>query len=278
MKKTVYAIIALILLIVSENLCKTDNKVSPASSPQYNMNFTLSAGTAPLVPGPANVASAPLRYYLNTLQYYIGYARLEKADGTEEPLSNLFLVEYNSAPIATPNAIYGTDFSFSIPAGSYTGIKFGIGVPPHILDTLKHWHWAKNILLDPLDVDYGMPWTMYPNIYNIIRNIAIDMDADTSKGQNQTVNRQYTFHLLNDQDTVNLYHEIILPDVFTVANGDNHNVTVNLDFNNVFFNSSNPINLRATVGTDMFNNDIAGIKLGETINENFDNSFTLKQK
>jgi len=279
MKKTLCTMLVFMLLIMSEDSCKKDAKATPSSPPQYSIDFTLSAGTVPLVPGPSNVAAAPLRYFLTTLQYYMGYTRLEKADGTEVPLSNLFLVEYNagSSVAPAPNAIFNTQFNFSIPAGSYTGIKFGIGVPPQILDTLKHWHYAYNILLDPLDVEYGMPWTMYPNVYNIIRDIAIDMTADTSKAQNQTVNREYSFHLLNDQDTVNLYYEMVLPDVFTVVNGDNHNVTINLDYNNVFFNSSNPINLRTSVGTDMDSNDSTGIVLGEKINRNIHNSLTLKQ-
>ena len=123
-----------------------------------------------------------MRYYLNQLQYYIGYPRLEKSDGTEVPLSNLFLVEYNTFPLATPNAVYGTDFSFQIPAGSYTGIKFGIGVPPKILDTIKHWHYYYNNPLDALDKITECP-KMTDSIRNEFRDIELDMLADTSVGQ-----------------------------------------------------------------------------------------------
>lgn len=281
MKKTVYGIVAVIFLIMSENSCKTDNKVTLAASPQYSMNFTLSAGTAPLLLGPTNVVTnATLRYYLNYLLFYVGYPRLEKADGTEVPLTNLFAVEFYADPstVAAPTSVFNTEFNFPVPAGTYTGIKFGIGVPPK-LDTLQFLN-AHNTLTDPYNQAWGLVWTMKDigAKYYTIRNIGLDLIADTSKLQNQAVNRDYSFHILNDQDTVNLYHEITLADNFSVANGENHNVTINLDFNNVFFNSSNPINLRTSVGTDMFNNDTTGIKLGEAINGNFYNSLTLKQK
>ena len=270
MKGTICAVTVFILLVLSVNSCKIDNKVSPGSV--YNMNFTISAGTTPLLPGPGNVVTnAPLRYYLNQLQFYIGYPRLEKADGTEIPLTNLVLVEFNSFPLATPNEIYGTDFTFSIPAGSYTGIKFGIGVPDAILDTIKHYHYRAS---DPLNQAWGMMW---PNSDSVFRNIAIDMLADTSIQQNQTVNRDYQFHILEEfpnTHSVNLYSDLLFPDAFTVGNGNIHSATFNLDFNNVIFNSTNPIDLRTSVSTDM--NTPSGITLGEAINKNFYSSLKLK--
>jgi len=255
---------------MSENSCKKDTKVSPA--PVYSINFTLSAGTSPLLLGPSNVVSnTTLRYYFNQLHFYIGYPRLEKSDGTEVQLANLVLVEFNSFPLAAPNAIYGTNFTFSIPAGSYTGLKFGIGVPDPILDTIKHYHYGTT---DPLNQVWGMMW---PNSDSVFRNIAIDMLADTSVRQNQAVNRDYQFHILEEfpnSHSVNIYSEILFPDAFTVSNGDSHTATINLDFNNVIFNTTNPIDLRNSVSTDM--NTPSGITLGEMINKNFYSSLTLK--
>lgn len=278
MKKTIYTVAVFILLIMSEYSCKKDNKVSPA--PVYNMNFTLSAGTSPLLLGSGNiVTNATLRYYINYLLFYVGYPRLEKADGTEVPLTNMFIVEYYADPsaAATPNTVFNSQFSFSVPAGTYTGIKFGIGVPPK-LDTLQYLN-AHNSLTDPYNQAWGLVWTMKDqgSKYYTMRNIAMDFEADTSKLQNQIVNRDYTFHLLNDQDTANLYSDLFFNDNFTVSNGDTHSATFNLDFNNIFFNSANPINLRTTIGTDdMFSYDAQGIKLGEMINRNFYSSLTLK--
>ncbi len=271
MKRTIYALVAFILLIMSLNSCKKPPESSPA--PVYNMNFTLSAGTAPLLPGPGHVVTnTTLRYYLNYVQFYVGYPRLEKADGTEVPITNLFVVEFNDEPVATPNSVYNNTFSFSVPAGTYTGIKFGIGVPDKILDTIKHFHYGLN---DPLSADYwGMLW---PGVDSVIRNIAIDMLADTSKQQNQAVNRDYTFHILEDapnSHAVNIYSDILFPEAFTVSNGDSRTDTFNLDFNKVFFNIANPIDLRNSVSGDM--NTAQNIPLGEMINKNFYSSITLK--
>ena len=277
MKRTVYAIVAFILLILSENSCKQDNKISPA--PVYTMNFNLSAGASPLLLGPSNVVTnAALRYYINYLLYYVGYPRLIKTDGTEVPLTNMLVVEYYADPsaAATPNSVFNTQFGFSVPAGSYTGIKFGIGVPPK-LDTLQFLN-AHNALTDPYNQAWGMVWTMKdPSAkYYTMRNISMDFEVDTSKLQNQVVNRDYNFHILNDQDNANLYSDLYFADNFKVSNGDTHSATFNLDFTNVFFSNAIPINLRTSVSTDMFSYDTQGIKLGEMINKNFYSSLTLK--
>jgi len=278
MKKTLLAVLAFILLVMSTNSCKTDNKVSPA--PVYNMSFTLSAGTSPLLLGPTNVVtSAPMKYYLNQLQFYVGNPRLIKADGTEVPLTNMLVVAFNADPgtVAAPTSVFNTEFNFSVPTGSYKGIKFGIGVPPK-LDTLQFLH-AHNALTDPYNQAWGMVWVTMKDAgskYYTMRNIAIDFLVDTSKLQNQAVNRDYSFHILNDQDTANLYSDLYFADNFSVDNGASHNAAFNLDFSNIFFNSTNPIDLRTSIGTDMFSNDIQGIKLGEMINKNFYSSLTLK--
>jgi len=258
----------ILLLIWGISSCKKDPKA--ATSPVLNMNFSLSAGTAPLIPGPGNVVTnTPLRYYINYVQFYVGYPRLVKSDGTEVPLSNLFLVEFNDNPLATPNLVYNNVFSFTIPAGSYTGIKFDIGVPDPILDTIRHYHYG---FTDPLAQWWGMLW---PTSDSIFRNIAIEMLADTSVQQNQAINRLYDFHILEESPNshaVALYSDLLFPDAFTVSNGDSHTAIFNLDFNKVIFNSTSPINLRTSISTDM--NTTPSIAFGEIINKNFYSSIS----
>ncbi len=232
------------------------------------MNFTLSAGNSPLAMSQL-VTGVKYKYYINQLRFYIGYPRLIRADSTEVPLSNLFIVAYD---LLNPhNSIYGTNFNFQIPSGNYIGIKFGIGVPPAISDTVKHYHYTG--ANDPLNGNYGMIW---PGDPTVIRDIAIDMQADTSVAQNQPANRDYQFHILNDhnQDSVHLYKDMFFADAFNISNAGNHTVTFNLDYNKIFFNASSPIDLRQVSGTDMFNNDLNGLSLGEQINKNFYSSLT----
>ena len=117
---------------------------------------------------------------------------------------------------------------------------------------------------------------IWPTDPTVVRHIAIDMFADTSAQQNQAPNREYQFHILNDhnQDSVHLYTDMFFADAFTVNNGDSHVTAFNLDFNNIFFNSARPIDLKKVAGTDMFNNDPNGLLLGELINKNFYSSLT----
>jgi len=268
-RKLISAVVSILLIFIVLS-CKKDTKVPATVSPQYTINFTLSAGTSPLAMNQVVSNGVKYKYYINQLRFYIGYPRLIKTDSTEVPLSNLFIVAYDL--LNAHNSIYGTNFNFQIPAGNYIGIKFGIGVPPAILDTIKHYH--NSGATDPLNGNYGMIWPTDPSV---IRDIAIDMEADTSAAQNQPANRDYQFHILNDhnQDSVHLYTELVFADPFTISNAGSHTINLNLDFNNVFFNPSSPINLRQTPGAeDMFNNDPNGLILGLLIYKNFCNSLT----
>ena len=267
MKKIVsLSCIAALVFFVSSS-CKKSNNSSPA--PQYNMQFSISAASAPLYIDHIVTGNAQ-RYYVKQCRFYVGYASLVKTDGSLVPLSNLFIVAYDSDNVY--NAIYGRNFSFTVPAGSYTGVKFGIGIPPQIADTVKHYHYGVN---DPL-TDWGLFWPIVNNNDFIYRNIAIDMVIDTSKSQTRGVNREDIFHILQDDTTLNLFSENVYPDAFTVNNGDSHTTTLNLDFNNIFFNSTNPIDLVNSVSTDMMNGNTTQILLGEAINKNFYSSLSVK--
>src|ERR1017187_2468884 len=211
MKKIVPFAFAGILLFAGFSSCKKDNKVSEA--PKYNMQFTISASTAPLYME-RTVTNEPLKYYLKQLRFYVGFPSLVKTDGTLVPLTNLFVVAYDSQNVY--NSIYGRNFNFTIPAGSYTGIKFGIGIPPQIMDTVKHYHYNSN---DPL-TDWGLFWPVITNNDFIYRNIAIDMVIDTSKSQTAGVNREDIFHVLQDDTSLNLFNENIYQDAFTIGSGD----------------------------------------------------------
>jgi hypothetical protein len=137
---------------------------------------------------------------------------------------------------------------------------------------VKHYHYNSN---DPL-TDWGLFWPVITNNDFIYRNIAIDMVIDTSKSQTAGVNREDIFHVLQDDTSLNLFNENIYQDAFTIGSGDSHTITLNLDFNNVFFNSTNPINLVSSVSTDMMKGNIPQIQLGEAINTNFYSSLSVK--
>jgi len=94
------------------------------------------------------------------------------------PLTDLFVVACDSS--IPYNSVYGRNFNFSIPAGSYTGITFGIGMPSKIADTITNYHLGIN---DPLNLDYGFEHNLTSNgpVYG---NIDIIMFVDTSKAQN----------------------------------------------------------------------------------------------
>jgi hypothetical protein len=269
MLKTILNAVIAILLCFASGSCTKKIASIPPVSPKYALEFKLTASGTPVEIN-QTIANAPTRYYVQTLRFYAGFPRLVKTDGTEVPLANVVIVKFDTG--IPDNLVCAHTFNFYIPTGSYKSIRFGIGMPDKIKDTVTHYHYGA---LDPLNSDYGLLWTMSATgKNNTFRNIGMAIMADTSKAQNQTPSRFLSFHILEDDTTLNLYKELEIADNFTVGNGDLHTINLNLDINNVFFNASNPIDLRHSGSTDMINGDDKGIALGIKINNNFYNSIS----
>jgi hypothetical protein len=252
------------MLIFGMLSCKKDVSTPTTGTANYNMTFNLTASGAPVEMG-QTVTNAPTRYYFDIMRFYAGLPRLVKTDGSEVALSDLFIVKFDQG--IPDNTVCRHSFTFSIPAGSYKAIRFGIGVPPAIKDTVTHYHYGP---LDPLNDDYGLHWAMSTSgKKNVFRNIGINMYADTSTAQNQPLKRLLSFHILEDDTTLNLYRTLEFPEEFSVGSGGNHNIVFNVDANNLFFNSSSPIDLRHAGSTDMVKGDDLGIQLGVKLNRNF---------
>jgi hypothetical protein len=243
MKKSAKIMALGLLLVCGPYGCKQKDDIKPPAPPKYSITFNLNASGAPfrfntIVPNSANT-----RYSIEELLFYMGYPRLVKTDNTEVPLAPLLLMRFDSA--FTQNPIYGNNFSYTVPAGDYKSIKFGIGVPPQIRDTITHYHYDNN---DPLNRGFGMIWDMTLNNY---RNIAITGYIDTTKAQSKKPDVYFTYHILETGTLPIIYKEVEIADPFTVSAGGTHQATLSLDVNNIFFNKTNAIDIRHNRVTDM---------------------------
>jgi hypothetical protein len=237
---------------------QTPPKINGAT---YTMQFNLTASGTPLTMGQTVTNSGNTKYYLDVLRFSAGFPRLVKTDGNEVPLANVMIVKFDNG--IPDNAVCGHSFSFPVPAGDYKAIRFGVGMPSKIKDTVSHYHF---VVLDPLNANYGMLWEMTKNTF---RNIAIAMYADTTKAQNAPPKRFLSFHILEDDTTLNLYRDLEFPASFSIGDGGAHTSVFNLDANQVFFNAANLIDLRKAGSTDMVRGDKTGINLGIQITNNF---------
>jgi len=248
----------LLCILISVQGCKPTPSPSPATT-QYTIQFNLTASGSSITTGQAVTAPGG-HYYIDLLRFYLGFPRLVKTDGTEVPMSNLCIVALDK--YLPYNSIYGNTFTFSVPAGDYKAVRFGVGLPPAINDTVKHYH---NGPFDPLNQVYGLVWQMSFTF----RDIALQMYTDTSKAQNLTPTRPLFVHVLEDGDTLNLYHDLEFDKAFTISSGSTFVDNFNIDANQVFFPSSSPIDIKTAGSTDMTNADKTGIALGLQLDNNF---------
>jgi len=267
--KIILTVSVIYLAVIGCN--KPFHEVPPSAPTEFTMQFNLTANGKPITMDEI-VAASPNRYSIDLLRFYLGFPRLVKADSTEVPLSNLKLVSFDQA--LPYNNVYGNVFSFLVPDGNYVAIRFGIGVPPAIKDTIAHYHFG---LLDPLSGDYGAHWDMTINVF---RNIVIEMFTDTSKKQDAVLARfmRQDFHILEDGGNpfLNLYKEIQFKKNISIAKGENHIQQFNLDANLIFYYPGNEIDMMHTTGTDMQYTDINAMNLGMKVNDNFAKAITIQ--
>jgi len=236
----------------------------PKGSPQYTMQFNLVASGNPITID-NTVATGPTHYYIDIMRFYCGLPTLVKTDGTLVPLANLEVVKFDEK--IPDNIVCNKTFTFNVPAGDYKGIRFGIGIPPAIRDTVKTWHLSNPV--DPLN-DFGLIWSMGSiQQKNIFRDIAMDFFVDTSKAQTASPTRFVEWHVIEDDTTLNLYSTLEFQESFSVGNGDNHVTNINIDANTLFFNSASPFDLKTVGTTSMTHGNPNEIQLGIAVNKNF---------
>jgi len=261
-----YLFVAMVGFIELTSSCKPKDKAPPTVTTQYTMQFNLTAGGSPIAMDQTVTYNGNIRYSIDMLRFYLGYPRLVKTDGTEVPMSNLCIVALDkNIPY---NSIFGNNFTFTVPAGDYKAVRFGIGIPPAIKDTVKHYHFGA---FDPLNENYGMLWQMTSNTF---RDIVLQMFTDTTKAQNAIPNREIIVHVLEDNDTLNLYRDLEFDKAFTINSGATQIDNFNIDANQVFFPAGNAIDLKSVGSTDMVKADKTGIQLGIQLDNNFAKAIT----
>jgi len=248
-------------------LCLSFASCSPANETptQYTLNFNLIASGTPIAMDETVTNSGNTKYSIDVLRFYIGFPRLVKTDDTEVPISNLLIVGFDKH--IPYDLVYNSSFTFSAPAGSYKAVRFGLGIPPTIKDTISHNHFGKN---DPLNPTYGMVRTNTTQI----SDVNMQMFVDSSKAQNYTPDKFLNIRIIEDQDTLNLYKNLEFSGSFIIGNGANHVDNFNLDMTQVFFPDNNQINIRYAPSTDMTIGDKVGINLGIQVNNNFAKAIT----
>ena len=123
-----------------------------AHAAPLSFQLSLNAGKEPLDFAKTYQNPAGNEYTVDLVKFYISEVALVKADGSELPLDVLKLVEINRAGGSQNVEIFKAD----VPADTYKGVRFSIGLPRalnHTDPTLQN---------APLGVDSGMVWAWNP--------------------------------------------------------------------------------------------------------------------
>ncbi|GEM44586.1 MbnP family protein [Deinococcus cellulosilyticus] len=123
-----------------------------AHAAPLSLQLTLNVGKEPLEFTKTYQNAAGNEYTFDQVKFYLSEVALVKADGSELPLDGLRLLDFNRST-GTQNIEI---FRAEVPADTYKGLRFSIGVPR----ALNH---TDPTLQDaPLGVDSGMAWAWNP--------------------------------------------------------------------------------------------------------------------
>ena len=130
-----------------------------------NLNVNLMMDGEPLEWDATYTNAAGQDFTINLLKFYISNVALVNADGSETPLDGLELASFEAG-----DATSATIMSVDAPAGSYSGIRFDIGVPRELN------HLDATLQEAPLGVDAGMYWAWNPGyiFYRIEGQVDLD--------------------------------------------------------------------------------------------------------
>jgi hypothetical protein len=202
------------LLAVAVAACSSDSSTGPSGPQPVTIKFAAQVGTQPFVCGqtysglgsPATTATA------TDFMVYVSNVRLLTSTGAEVPVTitadnkwqadNVSLVDFaaGGAGSACPNATTETNTQVvgTVPAGSYTGLKFDLGLPfekkwkfdvPEFQG--RRWSWVdpkKDMEAAILAVRSGQTSLRKiasdsgQDIYDIARSIAADNELFASMG------------------------------------------------------------------------------------------------
>jgi hypothetical protein len=167
------------------------------------------------------------RYNVTTLQYYISHLSLVKEDGTLQEVSDVALMDYETSNLGDIQKV-----SAKAPAGTYTGIRFWLGVDSVLNNK------------GPNDYDRDHPLSVYKGTYwswnTGYRFVIFDCKSDTIV--NDTSATPYLADCSYHPGTNALYTEVQFPArTIVLGQDETYDYNVKLDINKMFYSATDTI-------------------------------------
>lgn len=187
------------------------------------------------------------KFNLVTLRFYLSHLTLTKTDGSEVEVKDVEYLRFENNH--STNNTQGEQVSETIPAGSYSAMRFAIGVD----SILNHSDPSQYPSSHPLSIYTGSHWDWNPG-YIFLK---IEGNIDTIPNGSSTLDEGFLYHIGLDT----LYREVQFDDDFTVAPNETFEYKIKLDVNRLFYNSSDTLD----AVNDNFTHTIANFTLAERV-------------
>ncbi|MEO1448236.1 MAG: MbnP family protein [Bacteroidota bacterium] len=174
------------------------------------------------------------RFNVEVFKLYLSELRLVKEDGTELPLTDVLLFDFVDGGVNKTEHGGGVFKQFTVPAGRYTGLKFGVGVP----DSLNQGNPALYESGHPLSVGSGMHWN-WTTGYIFLK---LDGRIDTTGTPTGPLDEGFTYHT----GTNDLFRDMTYQaddHAFTLTKDTEVQFSFELDLNRFFYTASDTIDM-----------------------------------
>ena len=237
-------IFALLLTIGLAIGCKDDPPGDPGPTPaNFAVNFAVKWGINDLALSQVHIGPDGRHYQIDALKYYVCELSLIKPDNSLEQVKDVALVDLHKPASKT--------ISGDVAAGSYTGIRFGIG-----LDSAKnHTDPSSYPIEHAMSTTKGMFWTWFTQ-YIFAK---IEGYADTTGG---FAAQTFLYHTGIDS----LYRELEFTNMnIVIAEGESKSEGLTVDMQKLIFGDTDTI----VVATENFTHTTDDVPLAVKVTDNF---------
>lgn len=239
--KTIKKVLFLAVLIVfTFNACKKDAEFNTVLEIEERVDGTTFSTNN------AYLNSFDQQYKFETMLFYLSNIALIAEDGTEQPLIDVVLHNYTD-----PGSL-----KFNIPAGKYTGIKFGLGLDPDLNLTDPTTVDSDS----PLHSDRGMYW-VWATMYKFVKFEGRAADVNASE-----LTDAFLYHI----GTNPFYEELTLARDIEIKDDEETKVKIILNVDEFFDNSATPLDVINENQTQTGDNPVLAQKVKKNLVEAFE--------
>lgn len=209
--------------------CKKDETYTyPAAEGTLKVNFYPKVRGQNFVLNHTYYDLLSYQYNMSTFKFYVSNLTLIKDDGSTLVVDTVSLLDYEGLNPGDPATI-----SIKVPAGSYKGAKFWIGI-----DSVRNNQGpiASAAQTDPLSVYQGTYWTWNTGFRFIM------LEGESDSVANDTTNTggfgSFTYHV----GTNSMYTPVVLPEqTLLVDSAQTTAYNLNVDVNKLYYSATDTI-------------------------------------